>query len=63
MNETVRLRVVAVLNIVAAIAISVWLFSGESHVPAAGAAGSWIADGFVVLLIVAGVTAFRRSRR
>jgi hypothetical protein len=56
-------RVIAVLNIVAAIALSVWLFSGEEHVPDAGTAGSWIADGLVVLLIAAGVTAFRRSPR
>jgi uncharacterized membrane protein len=62
-NETVRLRVIAVLNIASAIALSIWLFSGEEHVPDAGTRGSWIADGFVVLLIVAGVTGFRRSRR
>lgn len=62
-NETVRLRVLAVLNIVGAIALGYWLLSGKSRASDGGSPLSWISYGLVVLLVAAGVTAYRRSRR
>jgi hypothetical protein len=63
-NRRVRQRVLtAVLCFGAAVAISVWLFSGEMHVPKAGSLGSWLADGLVVVLVAGSVSLARRARR
>jgi hypothetical protein len=62
-HETVRLRVLTVLNIVGAIALGYWLLSGKSRASDASSPLSWVSYGLVVLLIAAGVTAFCRSRR
>ncbi|HEX7521527.1 MAG TPA: hypothetical protein VF441_05640 [Acidimicrobiia bacterium] len=63
MNETVRLRVLGVLNMVGAVALGYWLLSGKSRASDGSGPLSWISYGLVVLLIAAGVTAFLRSRR
>jgi hypothetical protein len=51
------------LALALAIAISVWLFSGESHVPNAGTVGSYAADTLVVVLVVIAVRCARRALR
>jgi hypothetical protein len=64
MTPAVRKRLAAAgVCLVAAIAISVWLFSGESHVPSSGTVGSYLADGLVVVLIVVSVSLTRRAIR
>ncbi len=63
-KATVRRRLVAaVCSFGAAVAISVWLFSGEMHVPKSGSVGSWLADALVVVLVAAAVSLTRRARR
>jgi hypothetical protein len=63
-TAAVRQRLVgAILCLGAAVAISVWLFSGEMHVPDAGTVGSYLADGLVILLVAGAVSLTRRARR
>jgi len=63
-TTAVRQRLVAaVLCLGAAVAISVWLFSGEMHVPSAGSVGSYLADGLVIVLVACAVSLARRARR
>jgi hypothetical protein len=63
-NSAVRQRLLAaLLSLVAAVGISVWLFSGEMHVPSSGSVGSWLADALVVVLVAVAVSLTRRARR
>jgi hypothetical protein len=64
MTTAVRQRTLAaVLCFGAAVGISVWLFSGEMHVPSSGTVGSYLADGLVIVLVVAAVSLTRRALR
>jgi hypothetical protein len=58
-----RRLVRGVAAIALAVAISVWLFSGESHVPNAGTVESYAADTLVVVLVVVGARGVRRALR
>ena len=63
-TSAVRQRILAaVLCFGAAVAIGVWLFSGEMHVPNSGTVGSYLADGLVIVLVAAAVSLTRRARR
>jgi len=45
----------AIVNLVAFVCISVWLFSSDRGIPSAGSAGSWAFDVTAVTLAVLGV--------
>jgi hypothetical protein len=63
-RPAVRTRLGAAAGcLLVAVAIGVWLFSGESHVPSSGTIGSYLADGLVVVLVAASVSLTRRAIR